>query len=137
MCSRSRALRNSKMRPAAHDFHAVLDEQLDHRNQAEFARLPGHDRQQNHAERFLHLRLLEQIVQDQLRFFATLHLDHDAHAFARRFVAHIGNAFDLFVLHQIGDAFDQARFVDLIRNFGDDDIFAILRRLLRSPLSRA
>ena len=29
------------------------------------------------------------------------------------------------VLNQFGDAFDQAGFVDLIRNFGDDDAFAV------------
>ena len=44
---------------AADDFDAMLDEQLDQRDQPELAGLAGHDGQQNHAERFLHLRELE------------------------------------------------------------------------------
>ena len=85
----------------------MIEEQLDHRNQAQFARLAGDDGQQDHAERFLHLRLLEKIVEDELRFLAALDFDDDAHAFARRFVANVGDAFDLFGLHQFGDALDQ------------------------------
>ena len=78
------------------------------RNQAQFARLAAHDRQQDHAERFLHLRVLEKIVENELRFFAALEFDDDAHAFAGGFVAHVGDAFDLLGLHQFGDALDQA-----------------------------
>ncbi len=106
-----------ELRAPAHHFHAVVDEQLQHRNQAQLARLPVDDGQQDHAERFLHLRELVEVVQDDLRFFAALDLDHHAHAFAIGFVAHVGNAFDLFRLHQFGDALDQARFVHLVREF--------------------
>ena len=112
-------------RAPANDFDAVVDEELDHRDQAKFARLTGDDGEQDHAERFLHLRLLEKIVEDELRFFAALHFDDDAHAFARRLVANVGDAFELFILNEVGDAFDEPGLVDLIRNFGDDDIFAV------------
>jgi len=44
-------------------------------------------------------------------------LDDDAHAFTRGFIAYIGNTFDLFGLHEFGDALDQPRFVHLIRGF--------------------
>src|SRR5438128_8150774 len=117
-------------RATTHDFHAVFDEELDERNQAELARLPADDREQNHAERFLHLRVLEEIVQDELRLFAALQLDDDAHAFTRGFIADIGNAFDLLVLDQFGDALDELGLVHLVRNFSDDDIFAILAGFL-------
>ena len=50
------------LRAAAHHVHAVLDEQAQQFEQAQLARLPGDDRQQNHAERFLHLRLLEEVL---------------------------------------------------------------------------
>ena len=79
---------------AADDFDAMLDEQLDQRDQAELARLAGDDGQQNHAEGFLHLGELEKIVEDELGFFAALQLDDDAHAFAGRFVADVGDAFE-------------------------------------------
>ena len=110
----------------ANHFHAVFNEELDERDEAEFARLAGDDGQQDHAEGFLHLGVLEEIVEDELRFLAALQLDDDAHAFARRFVAHIGNAFDFLGLHEFRDALDQSGLVDLVGNFGDDDIFAIL-----------
>ena len=37
------------------------------RDQAQLARLAGDDGQQDHAERFLHLRVLEKIIEDELR----------------------------------------------------------------------
>src|SRR6266852_5204349 len=115
---------------AAHDFDAVLDEQLDERDEAEFARLPADDGQQDHAEGFLHLGVLEKIVEDELRFFAALDFHDDAHAFAGGFVAHVGDAFDFLALHELREALDELRFVHLIRNFRDDDIFAILADFL-------
>ncbi len=115
MCSRSSALRSSN-----------FDEQLQQRQQTQLARLPVHNREEDHPERFLHLRELEEVVQNNFRFFAALHFDDDAHAFAVGFIAHVGDAFDLFRLHQLGDALDQAGLVDLVRNFGDDDILAVL-----------
>src|SRR6267154_4990639 len=111
---------------ATHDFHAMIDEQLDERDEAKLAGLSGNDGQQDHAEGFLHLRVLEEIVENELRFFAALDLDHDAHAFARGFVAHVGDAFDFLCLHQIGDALDQPGFVDLVWNLGDNNVFAVL-----------
>src|SRR5260221_7096423 len=117
-------------RAAPHDFDAMLDEQLDERDKAELAWLTADDGQQDHAEGFLHLRVLEKVVEDQLRFFAALDFDDDAHAFARGFVAHVPDAVDFFVLHQFGDALDELGFVDLIGNFRDDDILAVLAHLL-------
>ena len=37
-------------RPAADHVDAVLDEEFDHRDQAQLARLPADDGEQNHAE---------------------------------------------------------------------------------------
>ena len=99
------------------------------RQQAQLARLAVDDREQDHAERFLHLRELEEVVQNNLRFFAALYLDHDAHAFAVGFVAHVGDAFDFLGLHEFRDALDQARLVHLVGNFGDDDALAVLARM--------
>src|SRR6266849_4338856 len=110
---------------AANNFDAVIDEQLDERDETKLAGLSGNDGQQDHAKRFLHLRVLEKIVEDELRFFAALDFDDDAHAFARGFVAHVGDAFDFFRLHQVGDALDEPRFVDLVWNLGDDNVFAV------------
>ena len=85
--------------------------------QAQLARLPADDRQQDHAERFLHLRELVEMVENELGLFAALDFDHDAHAFAVGFVAHVGDAFDFFGLHEFGDALDQARLCSPGREF--------------------
>ena len=117
------------LRAAADHIDAVVDERLQQFNEAEFARLAADDREQDHAERFLHLRLLEKFVQDDLRLFVALDFDDDAHAVAIAFVANVGDAFDFFVLDQLGDVFDQAGFVHLIGKLGDDDV-------LRGPCAR-
>jgi len=57
---------------------------LDHRDQAQLARPARNNGEQDHAERFLHLRVFEQIVQDELRLFAALQLDDDAHCLRAR-----------------------------------------------------
>ena len=117
-----------KYRAPPNHFDAVLDKQLDHLDQAQLARLPAYDRQQDHVERFLHLRKLVQIIQNELRFFAPLQLDDDAHAFARRFIPDVRNAFDFFRLHQLRDALNQPRLVHLVRNFSDNDVVAVFCR---------
>ena len=45
------------------------------------------------------------------------------------FVTQIRDAFDGLLLHQLRDALDHARLVDLVRHLGDDDRFAILADL--------
>src|SRR6202167_2688238 len=114
---------------AAHHVHAVLDEQAQQVQQAELARLSGDDGQQDHAEGFLHLGVLEEVGENNLRLFVALHFDDNAHAVAVAFVANVGDAFDLFILNEAGDIFDEARFVDLIGELGDDDVLAILAAL--------
>ena len=49
------------LRAAAHHVHAVLDEEAQQLEQAQLARLSGDDGQQDHAEGFLHLGVLEEV----------------------------------------------------------------------------
>src|SRR5271170_3306076 len=98
-------------------------------NEAQLARLPADNREQNHAEGFLQLRVLEKVIENNFRLFIALHFDDDAHAVAVAFIANVGDAFDLFILNEAGYIFDQVRFVDLIGEFGDDDVLAILAAL--------
>ena len=113
-----------------HHVAPVLDEQANHLEQAHFARLPAGNRQQDHAERLLHLRVLVKVVEDELRLLAALQLDDDAHALAVAFVADIGDAVDLLRLRELGNALDQRGLVHLIGNFGDNDVFAVLAGFL-------
>ena len=72
---------------------------LEHLDQAQFPRLPVHDGQHDHAEADLQLRVLVKIVQDDFRLLAALQLEDDAQAVAIAFIADVGNAFDLLVVH--------------------------------------
>ena len=110
---------------AADDVDAVLDEILDGLDHAHFAGLSVDHREQDHRETFLHLGVLEELVENDLRFGAALQFDDDAHAVAIAFVANVGDVFDVFVVDQLRDALDQDGLVHLIRNFGDDDGFAV------------
>ena len=69
-------------RAPAHHVHAVINEVLDGLHQPHFFGLSIHHRQENHAEAFLHLRVLEKLVQDDLRFGAAFQLDHHPHSVA-------------------------------------------------------
>ena len=110
---------------AADHIDAVVDEVLDGLHQAHFLGLSVDHRQQDHAEAFLHLGVLEELVKHELGLAVALELDYDAHAVAVAFVADVGDVIDDLVIHQLRNALDQPRLVDLVRNFGDDDGFAV------------
>src|SRR6202035_2994145 len=111
---------------AADDFDAAIDEMFDGRDQPHFARLSVDHREQDHGKTFLHRGVLVELVENDLRFSAAFEFDDNAHAVAITFVAHIRNVFDLFIVHQLGDTFDEDGLVYLIRNLGDDNRLAVL-----------
>ena len=98
---------------------------LDQLEKVHDLRPPADDGEHDDAEAHLQLRVLIEIVEDHLRHFAALQLDHHPHAVAVRLVAQIGDAFDHLVAHQIGDPLDHLDLVHLIRNLGDDDRLAV------------
>ena len=110
---------------AADHFDAMLDEVLEHRQQAQLARLAVDDRQHDDAEADLQLRVLIEVVEDDLRLLAALQLEHDAQAVAVALVANVADAFDALLVDQRRHLLDQFRLVDLVRNLGDDDRFAV------------
>ena len=73
----------------------------------------------------LQLRVLVQVVEDDLSNLAALQVDDDAEPVAIRFVANVRDALDGFLAHELGDALDQPCLVDLIGNLVDDDRRAI------------
>ena len=94
-------LRQQVSGAAADDIDAMVDEVLDGLDQAHFLGLAIDDRQQDHAETFLHRSVLEELVEHDLRFAAALEFDHDAHAVAIAFVANVGDVVDDLVVHQL------------------------------------
>src|SRR4029077_10425228 len=77
------------------------------------------------AETVLELRVLVEVVEYDLRRLAALDVDDDAHAFAVGLVAHVADAVDALLAHELGDLLDHTRLVDLVRDLGDDDGFAL------------
>src|ERR1700728_1906604 len=108
----------------------MIDKTLQYVGQAQFARLPVDDGQHDDAEVDLELGVLVEIVEDDFGLLAALQLEDDAHAVAVAFVANLGDALDLLVVYQAGGGFNETRFVDLVRDLGDDDRFAVLSRFL-------
>ena len=108
-------------RSADDDLAAMLQEKLKKLLEVKQSRLAVDQRDHVHAEAILQLRQLEQVVEDDVRDFAAFELDDHAHAGLVRLVAQIRNAFELFVAHQLANAGEQRRFVDLVGYLVDDD----------------
>src|SRR5947209_9434243 len=89
---------------AATDYvHAVINKMFDGLDQTQLLGLSVDHGEQDHAEALLHLRVLEKLVEHELRLAATLQLDHDAHAVAVALVANVRDVFDVLIVDQFGD----------------------------------
>ena len=73
----------------------------------------------------MQLCLLVQIVQHHLRYFAALELDDQAHAGLVTLVLNMADALDLLFMDQLGHAFLQRFFVDLVGQLVHDDRLAL------------
>ena len=118
-------------RAARDDLAPVLQEVLEELLEVEQARLAVDQRDHVHAEAVLQLGQLVQVVEDDLRDFAALQLDDDAHAGLVRLVAQVGDALELLLADELADADQQVRLVDLVGDLVDDD------RLPARPCSRS
>jgi hypothetical protein len=117
---------------------AVLQEDTDQVLQVAQPGLAVDQRHHVDAEGVLQLRLLVQVVQHHLGHFAALELDHQAHAGLVGLVLDVADAFDLLLVHQLGDALLQRLLVDLVGQLVDDDGLALaLGRCPRSGTWRA
>ena len=119
---------------APHHVDSVIDEVLDGLHQAHFLGLAMDDRQEDHAEALLHRGVLEELIEHDLGLAAALEFDDDAHSVAIALVADVADFVDDLVVHQLGNALDEARLVDLVRNLGDDDGVLVLSEVLDGGL---
>ncbi len=123
-------LRQQERRAPADHFTAVRDEVFQVIDQRQLARLAVDDRQHDDAGTLLQLRVLVEVVENNLRLFAAPQFEDDAHAMAVALVADVRDALDLLVVDQRGSLRDQAALVHLVRDLGDDDRVAVLADLL-------
>ena len=96
---------------------AERDEQRQQVLQVHHLRPAGIERQHVGAEIGLQRRETIELVQHHVRHRVALQFDDDAEAIAVGFVAQVGNALDLLLAHQFGDALDHGGLVHLDREF--------------------
>ncbi len=109
-----------------HHFVAVIHEVLDDLAQVHDLRHTIDQRQHDRAEGRLHLRVLVQLVQHDLRDRIALQLHHDAHPVPVALVPQVADPIHFPLTRQLGDLLDQARLVHHERDLGDDDPLAPL-----------
>ena len=114
-------LEQLELRAAGDDLLAELDEGLDDVAQRQRLGPAAADREHVGGEARLRLGVAPELVEHDVGRGIALQLDDDADAEPVRFVADIRDAFDALVLGGLGDAFDEARLADLIRDLGEDD----------------
>ena len=127
--------RQIKTDAACDDLRLMLDKMLEHIFQAEKHRnvlaVLGHKREHGRAERILQLRMPVQLIQYDHRCRVAPQLYDDTNiVVAIRFVAHVGYALDTLILDQLGDPFDQARFIDHIGKRLDDNAITVVSDFL-------
>ena len=125
-----------QLEPGAAGEHllAVIQELAQQALERQQLRLAVDQRQHVEAERGLHRGVLVQVVEHRVRVGVTLDFDDQPHALPIALVLHRGDAFDFLVADQLGDAFLEGRFVDLIGQLGDQDLGPPVVRFLELHL---
>ena len=121
-------------RPARHHVELVGDVVLEHLPVGERPRNTVYQRDKVHPEALLHLGVLVEVVQHDLRHGLALELDDDAHAVAVGLVAQVGDILELAVLDQFGDLLQEVALVDLVGDLRDDYLDPVALDLLRVRL---
>ena len=98
----------------------MLKEVHDHLLQIKEHRLAVHQGDHVHAEAFLHLRVLEEVIEHHFRHRALLEIDRNADL-TGRLVAHFGNAVEFFVAPEFVHAFVEHALIDHVGNFVNDN----------------
>src|SRR5438874_2564362 len=117
-------------RPAGDDLAPEADERLQHFLEVDDLRAAVDEGQHDDPEARLHLRVLVELVQDDLRDLAAAQFEDDPDALPVRLVADLRDTLDLLLLHELGDLLDEGRLVHLVRQLADDDGLAPAPHLL-------
>ena len=115
---------------AGNHFAAMANKGFDNALQVQQAGLAIHQGHHIDTKHAFELGLSVQVIQQHFAVFAPAHFDHHTNTVFIGFVANFADAFDAFFFHQLSDFLDQASFVHLVGNLGDDDgFFAVLFHL--------
>ena len=122
MCARSSALRSRNAVRRRMTSIWCVDVVPDELGEVERARHAVDQRQHVGAERLLQLGVLVEVVQHHLGDRVALEHQHEPHAgTAAGLVADVGDAGELALLDQLGDALGEVVRVDLVGQLGDDE----------------
>ena len=93
-------------------------------------RLVADERQHDHAEGLLKLRVLVELIQDDIRVGITTQIDAYAHALAARLIGKVRDSVDSLILNQLGNLLDQTGLIDHIRKLCDNNPALAVRKSL-------
>ena len=106
---------------SCNDFFLMFQIVVKNLLQVENTWMPVDERQHDGTEIDLHLGMLVQVVQHDLRIHIRTQLDNDAHAASIRFITECRDAVNDFLAGQVGNHFHQARLIHLVRQFRHND----------------
>ncbi len=104
------------------DFFLMLDIVMEQFFQVQNFWFIVHQRQHDHTKSVLQLRMFVQLVQDHTGIGVAAQLDDNPHAGTVRLVPQICDSVDLPVPDQVGDFLNQPPLVDIVRQFGNDNL---------------
>ena len=107
--------------PACNNLTSVTNERLNDLLEVEHLGLSVNQSHHVDANDRLQLRLCVQVIQYNIANFTSAQLDNNPQSVFVGFIAKLGNALDLLLFNQLGNALEQTRLVQLVRNLVDDD----------------
>ena len=111
---------------AADYFLAKFNKRIKNTANIEQHRSPAVQRHHIHREIRLHFRVLEQMIQHNVRNRIAFQFNHNAQTFLGRFITDFRNTLYLFILGQFGDFDNHLRLVNLVRDFIDNNRLVIM-----------
>ncbi len=112
--------------PARNDFFTELNEGRNNLAQQQSLRASMMKRQHIAGKRRLQRCEFEQLVQDHISIGITFQFNNNAHAVTVGFITNFCDAFNDFFTSDFAQTFQQLAFIDLIRDFMDDNGFAFV-----------
>ena len=101
----------------------------------EFAARTRYERDVDHRNGILELRIGEQLVEDDLRVGIAANIYDNLHTLARGMVLNIGDALNPLILDEICHGFDQTGLVYHVRDFRNNDLALAVRQVYDLGLS--
>ncbi len=124
-----------KFGSTADDFNAVIDPSAHKVLDVHCARQTMIESEHVAAKRHLQIAVFVELIDDHIGNFPTFYFQYDAHSIFVRLISNIGESCNHLFIDQTRNPFDEARFVDVVRNFINDDRLLVVRPFFYSHQS--